>query len=100
MIANDLGAVFLNNDEFAEEHEVEGRTIMAVLDEDVYDESKNGEDLGLASADTLLFAKISDLPERRPSGESLNVNGREYTVISWREDAGMASVYLSHQIAG
>lgn len=99
LIASDLG-VFLNADEFAEEHEVEGNTIIAVLDEDIQDESKNGEALGLAEADTLLYAKIADLPDRRPSGESLNVDGREYTVITWREDAGMASVYLAHQIAG
>ena len=99
LIASDLG-VFLNADEFAEEHEVEGNTIIAVLDEDIQDESKNGEALGLAEADTLLYAKSADLPDRRPSGESLNVDGREYTVITWREDAGMASVYLAHQIAG
>lgn len=99
LIASDLG-VFLNADEFAEEHEVEGNTIIAVLDEDIQDESKSGEALGLAEADTLLYAKIADLPDRRPSGESLNVDGREYTVITWREDAGMASVYLAHQIAG
>ena len=99
LIASDLG-VFLNADEFAEEHEVEGNTIIAVLDEDIQDESKNGEALGLAEADTLLYAKIADLPDRRPSGESLNVDGREDTVITWREDAGMASVYLAHQIAG
>ena len=29
-----------------------------------------------------------------------NQNGKECTIVSWREDGGMASIYLSHQMAG
>lgn len=92
--------IFLNLDEFGDNHVIEGRSITAIVDEAVYGESKKGEDIGLAAFDLVLFARVEDLPSQRPSGESLNVDGRECTIISWRTDAGMASVYLSHQMAG
>ena len=99
MMAADRG-IFLNLDEFGDEHFIEGRTIKAVLDEETFDESKKGEDIGLAAFDLVLFACVEDLPEQRPSGESLNVDGRECTIISWRTDGGIATIYLSHQMAG
>lgn len=99
MMAADRG-IFLNLDEFGDEHAIEGQTITAVLDEEVFDESKKGEDIGLAAFDLVLFARVEDLPEQRPSGESLNVDGKECTIVSWRTDAGMATIYLSHQMAG
>ena len=99
MMEADRG-IFLNLDEFGDKHVIEGRSIAAVVDEEVFGESKKGEDIGLASFDLVLFARVEDLPDQRPSGESLNVDGKECTIVSWRTDAGMASVYLSHQMAG
>lgn len=98
-MAADRG-IFLNLDEFGDLHVIEGRTITAILDEEIFGESKKGEDIGLAAFDFVLFARVEDLPEQRPSGESLNVNGKECTIVSWRTDDGMASIYLSHQMAG
>ena len=99
MMVADRG-IFLNLDEFGDEHVIEGQTITALLDEETFDESKKGEDIGLAAFDLVLFARVEDLPDQRPSGESLNVDGKECTIVSWRTDAGMASIYLSHQMAG
>ena len=99
MMEADRG-IFLNLDEFGDKHVIEGRSIAAVVDEEVFGESKKGEDIGLASFDLVLFARVEDLPDQRPSGESLNVDGKECTIVSWRTDAGMASVYLSHKMAG
>ena len=99
MMAADRG-IFLNLDEFGDEHVIEGQTITAVLDEETFAESKKGEDIGLAAFDFVLFARVEELPEQRASGESLNVNGKECTIVAWRTDGGMASIYLSHQMAG
>ena len=99
MMAADRG-IFLNLDEFGDEHVIEGKTITAVLDDETFGESKKGEDIGLAAYDFVLFAQTEDLPEQRASGESLNVNGKECTIISWKTDGGMSSVYLSHQMTG
>ena len=40
----------------------------------------------------LLYAAVEDLPARRPAGEGLNVDGREYIVNDWSEDMGIATV--------
>lgn len=99
MMAADRG-IFLNLDEFGDEHVIEGQTITAVLDDATFSESKKGEDIGLAAYDCALYARVEDLPAQRASGESMNVNGKEFTIVSWRTDGGMASIYLSHQMAG
>ena len=98
-MAADRG-IFLNLGEFGDLCVIEGQTITALLDEETFDESKKGEDIGLAAFDLVLYARVEDLPAQRPSGESLNVNGKECTIVSWRTDGGMASIYLSHQMAG
>ena len=64
MMAADRG-IFLNLDEFGDEHVIEGQTITAVLDEETFAESKKGEDIGLAAFDFVLFARVEDLPEQR-----------------------------------
>ena len=100
MVATDVSRHFLNLDEFAEEHEIEGVTIAAVIDETTIGESKKGEQIGLAQYDLTIYAKAEDLPAPRAAGESLNVDGKECTVVSWGVDAGMATIYLAHQIGG
>ena len=99
MVAADRDDIFLNLDEFGERHRIEGKTITAVLDE-----SKNGESgadsIGLAEYDLVVFAKSEDLPKRRPAGESLNVDGREFSIVAWREDCGIAEIQLAQQTAG
>jgi len=43
-VANDIYNVFLNLDEFAEEHLIEGKTIPVVIDDDDLTEKKKGTD--------------------------------------------------------
>jgi hypothetical protein len=94
-IQDDIGAVFLNRDEFAEMHTVEGRKISVVLDDDKLIERQGGAELGVAESSLLLYAKSDDLPPRRNPGAVLNFDGREYTVDSWTVAQGMATIALS-----
>lgn len=95
----DLDAVFLNLDEFAELHDIEGKPTMAVVDAPIFVES-TAASVGLSECGLLIFAKVEELPRIRPAGESLNVDGREFTIISWREDFGLAEIQLSQQTQG
>lgn len=95
----DIDAIFLNFEEFAELHDIEGRPIKAVVDVPIFGESANAS-VGLSECDLLLFAKVEELPRIRPAGESLNVDGREFTIISWREDFGVAEIQLTQQMQG
>ena len=100
MVADDIMAVFLNLDEFAEKYRVEGKNIDIVVDNDELKKRQSGQDLAVAESATLFYARAEDLPPRRPAGESLNINGRECIIDDWQEDMGMATVILRQNIVG
>lgn len=98
MVANDVRSTFLNLEEFGEEHRVEGKTITVVLDDNALKERQGGQELSVAESSLLLFAAVEDLPARRPAGEGLNVDGREYIINDWAEDMGIATIALAQTI--
>lgn len=98
MVEADRDAIFLNFDEFGEMHDIEGRPAKVVIDEPMMGESAMAA-IGLAECDIILYAKAEELPHIRMEGESLNVDGREFTVQSWREDYGMAEIHLAQQVS-
>ena len=62
---------------------------------DVYTRQRQGgQELRVAESSLLLYAAVEDLPARRPAGEGLNVDGREYIVNDWSEDMGIATCLL------
>ena len=93
-LAADIDAVFLNLEEFAEEHQVEGVKIKCVIDSDKGQPKSDGSMYDLAEADFVLMAKTTDLPARKEAGSVLNLDGRELTVSTWEEQGGIAVVGL------
>lgn len=89
-VREDLHGVFLDLGEFADEVDVEGRRIAAVLDEPVQGEARF--DAGLATDTYRLYAHDRDLPARRNPGATLTVNKKVFRIIRWRTDMGMAEV--------
>lgn len=94
LIESDVDLIFFQLDDFAEAHWVEGRQINIVIDNDQLDKMKQGQMLGIAESDMLIFAKTGDLPRRKTPGSMLNVDGREYIVDSWTENKGVAQITL------
>ena len=74
-------AVFLDPEEFGEEHTVEGRSVVVVIDEAILVESKRAEELGLAQGDIVLFGKSEDIPDRRRSGSGLLISEDRKSVV-------------------
>lgn len=93
-IQQDLDAVFLNLDEFAELHYVEGKEITVVVDNDQLNKLKQGQILGLIEADMLLMGRESDFPADLEPGRLLNVDGRELIVSNSGKDMGLVEVAL------
>lgn len=92
--------VFLNLDEFAELHRVEGVQITVVVDDDQLNKLKQGQILGLVEADMLLMGRESDFPARLEPGRLLNVDGREMLVTNSGTAAGLVEVALRQNITG
>lgn len=94
LIASDVDLVFFELDEFAELHRIEGKEIPVVIDNDQLAKMKQGQNLGVAESDTLIFARVSDMPKRKAPGSILNMDGRELLVDDWIENKGVAQVAL------
>ena len=100
--AADIDAVFFNTDEFADEHTVNGKKLLAVLDENtLIDRSAHWEggakqsfDQGLYRADATLFVKCKELGGRPKVSSPMLVDGKKYLVDSVDEDAGVYCVAL------
>lgn len=99
-IRQDLDAVFLNTDEFAEIHRIEGKEIPVVVDNDQLVKLKQGQILGLVEADLLLMGKESDFPADMEPGRLLNVDGRELLVATSGTDMGLIEVALRQNRTG
>lgn len=99
-IQRDLDSVFLNLDEFAELHRVEGVQIAVVVDNDQLNKLKKGQILGLVEADMLLMGREGDFPEDLEPGSWLNVDGREMIVANSGKDMGLVEVALRQNRTG
>src|SRR5690606_3490762 len=98
-LEKDLNA-FINIDEFAEIHNIDGREIPAVVDEDIFKERpRQPYELYLANegvyVDTItLFVRMADLGERPVIGQNLRVDGERYIVANCSESAGTLVITL------
>ena len=99
-LQQDLDDVFLNLDDFAELHRVEGKQIAVVVDNDQLNKLKQGQILGLVEADMLLMGRESDFPANLEPGRLLNVDGRELIVANSGKDLGLVEVALHQNRTG
>ena len=82
-IKQDLSDIFLNLDEFADLHRIEGKEVPVVIDSDIMAKlSKIGDNRihGMDEADMVIMGKASDLPENLDPGRLLNLDRCHYHV--------------------
>lgn len=94
-IKQDLSDVFLNLDEFADLHRIEGKEVPVVIDSDIMAKlSKIGDNRihGMDEADMVIMGKASDLPENLDPGRLLNLDGREVIVVTTASEMGLVQI--------
>lgn len=94
-IEQDLSDIFLNLDEFADLHRIEGKEVPVVIDSDIMAKlSKIGDNRihGMDEADMVIMGKASDLPENLDPGRLLNLDGREVIVITTTSEMGLVQI--------
>lgn len=94
-IKQDLSDVFLNLDEFADLHRIEGKEVPVVIDSDIMAKlSKIGDNRihGMDEADMVIMGKASDLPENLDPGRLLNLDGREVIVVTTMSEMGLVQI--------
>ena len=94
-IKQDLSDIFLNLDEFADLHRIEGKEVPVVIDSDIMAKlSKIGDNRihGMDEADMVIMGKASDLPEDLDPGRLLNLDGREVIVVTTTSEMGLVQI--------
>lgn len=94
-IKQDLSDIFLNLDEFADLHRIEGKEVPVVIDSDIMAKlSKIGDNRihGMDEADMVIMGKASDLPENLDPGRLLNLDGREAIVVTTTSEMGLVQI--------
>lgn len=94
-IKQDLSDIFLNLDEFADLHRIEGKEVPVVIDSDIMAKlSKIGDNRihGMNEADMVIMGKASDLPENLDPGRLLNLDGREVIVVTTTSEMGLVQI--------
>lgn len=93
VVADDIEKVFLNEAEFAEEHEIDGTKVVCVVtQESDLGTIKNGKLLGNVEADCVVRGKADDL--LYDSQSVVNLDGREYLVDKVETAMGVTELYL------
>ncbi|MGJ0848265.1 hypothetical protein ACR77J_16355 [Tissierella praeacuta] len=96
-IKSDLD-IFINNDEFAEEHDVDGEIVTCILDEDIdkerniNSETKHFE--GVFKNQCSLFIKTSDI-EKPSIQQGMSIDGFLYSVTNVSESEGIYEIELT-----
>jgi len=90
----DLSSVFLNLEEFAEDHVIEGNTVACVIQTDALVSVTNGKTLSVSAADCTIFAKSDSLPAAKSPGSFFNLDGKEMIIVSWDVACGLAAIGL------
>lgn len=94
-IKQDLSDIFLNLDEFADLHRIEGKEVPVVIDSDIMAKlSKIGDNRihGMDESDMVIMGKASDLPENLDPGRLLNLDGREVIVVTTTSEMGLVQI--------
>ena len=97
-ILNDINNVFLNLEDFGEEHIIDGKTVICMFDDDALKIRSGSNELSVSESTLLLFAKVSDLP-RKVVGDELLIDGRIYIVDDWKVNLSVAEVALHQNIS-
>lgn len=97
ILRQDVGNVFMNTEEFAALHNVNGKRIPVVVDEnELIEREKRAKSRmdGIYVRATLIYVKATDIGALPPVGSALTLDGRTYRVIDAVNESGLYSIHL------
>ena len=98
LIASDIDDVFINTDDFCDEHIIEGEKINCSIDNDEMSSLSGGEEFGVGESVLRIFAKTGDMTDAGLTyagyGSHIEVDGQIYTVTSWFENKGITEIRM------
>ena len=93
-IIEDDNDVFINSEEFAEEHTIDGRPVLVSIDSDRLARRMQGDLAGLTNCDLLFYCKISDLGYEPSPGKVMTFDNKYAVIISVAQNTGLYEIIL------
>lgn len=97
-VNSDINSVFINALEFAEPHNINGKLINCVVDDDVLEErlSRTNQEYfdGVFKSRRLVFIEKDQLPHTPVVGELFRLDGHRYTVVNVAENMGVLDITI------
>lgn len=94
ILKNDIDSVFVNKEEFAESHYIDGVLKTVIVDNETLKERNQKEYDGILQADILYFIKSSDMTKKVKVGDSQKFDNGLYTVVDVKYDTGIYEIIL------
>lgn len=99
IMAQDISAVFMNEKEFADIYNIDGKDILAVLDTDlVHERNKRSYTEfaeGVNQGQITLFASRNDFTHVSVKDQLMVINGRSYVVNEAADNSGVLEITLT-----
>ena len=89
--------VFLELEDFAEVHTIDGAEVNISVDSDRLDYLKSSGNMAVDGADIMFFVRSSEVKKVNPGG-IINFDGKECSVVYWTENKGIASVAIARRV--
>jgi len=99
MVTADIEGVFINLDEFADEHTWNGGSgasykIKAVLDDDILIKQYSSQFEFFGQDIHMIFSPAAGFKKKPKNGDAVRLDGNIYTVDRIEEDMGMYAIFL------
>ena len=96
---------FINMDEFAEEHDLNGTMTLCVVqsptDRDIFLQQRDLQGFdGIYGKQVIVHVKKSDLPELPPEQQVFRLDGETYMVSEVIDEVGMVTIVLHGNMRG
>lgn len=98
-ILEDIDNVFMNMHDFGEEHTIDNKKVVCVIDDEALKIRSGSNELSVSESSLLLFAKESELPKRKVAGDEILIDGRIYIVDDWKVNFGVAEIVLHQNVS-
>lgn len=95
-VKQDIADVFLNDTEFADEHEVNGKKMPCVLDDSSLEDSPGKPEmiLGIYGEQTTLYVNAELYGSVPKKGAAITIDGNRYRIIGASTDMGMYKIVI------
>jgi hypothetical protein len=97
VIESDVMSVFLNGDDFGEEHSIDGEPVCCILATDHSAPLGSAPNMGVSDADVELYASEADVKRGR-AGEHIMIDQVVYVIDTWQVDMGIVHATLSRAV--